>query len=340
MQPNRNAFLPIIKTFITLERMMFELAVTLCPSFPPGRQVALVLLVLVATTLLFTSAQYCPPGAITICDSVLIIYVASDFSSGAVDVKAKLQETKSFVTIDLFDAESDTPSTTKLAAYDAVLVYNNGNGAYQDSTLLGDNLAAYHDQGGGVVVSAFANFAGGCLKGAYGTVANGYALLDYSKGDRIAPMDSMDKVVPPQDPASPLLMGVTSLTAISAWRSTAPIVNKGIVVAKWKGGSMEPLVVRGTRRNRTLVELNFFPPPRNEVNAPWSWIGDGDALLRNALKFSRCKICQPGTFAAAGEALRDGSKQGEWGHKFRCQGLDWSMCAGGDCVGSLYVHHD
>ncbi len=56
-------------------------------------------------------------------------------------------------------------------------------------------------------------------------------------------------------------------------------------------------MLRGARGNRTLVELNFWP-----VEAYQNWTGDGVALMRNALKFSRCMPCGPGTFASAGEA--------------------------------------
>ena len=136
----------------------------------------------------------------------------------------------------------------------------------------------------------------GSLGGAYSLPANGYALLHYSQGGHIGPSDSLGDVLEPQ---SPLMAGVTSLFSPNAYRSTAPtIAGHAVVVARWRGGGQEPLVLRGTRGNRTLVELNFFP-------ASWVWFGDGAALLRNALKYSRCMPCGPGTFAEAGAVERD-----------------------------------
>ncbi len=50
---------------------------------------------------------------------------------------------------------------------------------------------------------------------------------------------------------------------------------------------LEPLVLRGTQRNR---------PPSN------FWTGDGVLLMRNGLKYSRCMLCEMGTHAIADEA--------------------------------------
>jgi hypothetical protein len=249
-------------------------------------------------------AQYCSPGAVQAeCSSVLIVH---DLDISAADVQATLRGTGAFDIVDTFNARTSNPEASQLAAYHAVLVYNGGD-RFNDPNLLGDRLAAYHNQGGGVVVAFAANTASfsSSLRGAYGAPANGYALLDYAPLKSISGHannpDSLGDVLEPQ---SPLLTDVTSLDAPSAYRSTAPVVScRGIVVARWRGGGMEPLVVRGLRGARTLVELNFFPPSRTLV--PWAWSGSGAALMRNALKFSRCMHllgCWPGTFLAAGEA--------------------------------------
>jgi hypothetical protein len=252
-------------------------------------------LVIVAAALRGAGAQYCPPGAATACDSVLIVHADPDY---AADVKTTLQYTGAFVTVDLFNAFAATPTSEQLAPYDAVFVYSNKG--FIDSTLLGNRLAAFHDNGGGVVVAMFANIgnsSGYNLKGAYGTAANGYALLDYTSGGDAVLEDSLGNVLEPQ---SPLMTGVASFAATRAFRSTAPVISgRAVIVAQWSGGGREPLVVRGTRGSRTLVELNIWPVS-NRTSPKW-WIGDGAALLRNALKYSRCMFCGPGTFSAAGE---------------------------------------
>ncbi len=136
------------------------------------------------------------------------------------------------------------------------------------------------------------------MRGAWGDPANGYALLDYAGGEKSNSKDSLGDLLEPQ---SPLLIGVSSFSA-SPWadRTVAPVINSGVVVAKWRSGS--PFVVRGVRGCRTLVELTFYAAyvPYEE-----GWTGDGIVLICNALKFSRCMLpssCMPAFFNITGKA--------------------------------------
>ena len=266
---------------------------TLAP-LPPAMQMFFLLL---AAVLPLAVAQYCPAGAASACSKVLIL--ASDCPGCLVDARSTLEAMGAFTTVDAFtaspvnDGGSGTPTAAQLAAYDAVLVWQNY--PFDDASLLGDRLAAYHDQGGGVVVASLANTNDyNRVQGAYGAVANGYALMDYASGSHSGTSDSLGMVVEAQ---SPLMTGVAYFTAPSAVQSTASVVaGRGVVVARWASG--RPLVLRGARGNRTLVELNFFPV--SSRLAWWCWSGDGGALLRNALKFSQCMPCGMGTYAGAG----------------------------------------
>jgi hypothetical protein len=219
-------------------------------------------------------------------------------------VQSTLRGTAAFATVDTYDTRSTgiggpgtTPTLSQLAAYDAVFVFSFAYFAQTD--VLGDRLAAFHDQGGGVVLACFAitsDFGGNTLGGAYGSPGNGYALLNYTQGNRNEYSDTLGDVLEPQ---SPLMVGVASLNASVAHRTTAPpITGRAVVVARWRGGGQEPLVLRGMRGDRTLVELNFSPPSSN-VESHW-WTGDGAQLMRNALKYSRCMPCGKGAFADAG----------------------------------------
>jgi hypothetical protein len=252
------------------------------------------MLIFLLAVLHMVAAQYCLPGAYqATCESVLIVHSAARISYTE-DVQTKVSGTNTFRAVDTFDATVATPTMSQLGAYDAVLVFTNGS--FSNGTMFGDLLAAYHDQGGGVVISLLHKQENTDFMGAFGTPANGYAILDYISGNLDSSPGSLGDILEPQ---SPLLIDVTSLTASLAHRSTAPVTNGGIVVAQWAGSGREPLVVRGVRGNRTLVELNFFPAS-SSVD-PDLWTGDGAALMRNALKYSRCMTCQTGTISFAGE---------------------------------------
>jgi hypothetical protein len=253
-----------------------------------------------------TAYNYCSPGAVqAACDSVLVVH--ADYASFALDVQATLRGTGAFSAVDLFDASAGTPTAAQLAAYHAVLTYSNN--PFNNSVLLGDRLAEYHDRGGGVVVAMFGNQGSDAtrLKGAFGDAANGYALLDYALGGHTFPLDSLGNVL---EPDSPLMSGVATFAASWGYRSTAPVVSgRGVVVARWRGGGKEPLVLRGARGSRTLVELNCVPASNSSYFRLWT--GDGAALLRNAVKYSRCLLHAPGSSPSAGEAQAAGVVRGE-----------------------------
>ena len=255
------------------------------------------LFIMLLSVLHSVRTQYCLPGARQgTCESVLIVHSAD--ISYAADVQENLNGTNSFTAVDLFDATFATPTSSQLGAYDAVLVFNNRS--FSNGTRFGDLLAAYHDQGGGVVVAFLSKqqeqWSDSIFKSAYGIPANGYTIIDHISGDVTSTPESLGDLL---EPWSPLLTEVASLEASLAYRSTAPVINGGIVVAQWGGDGREPLVVRGVRGNRTLVELNFFPAS-SSVN-PALWTGNGTALMRNALKYSQCMTCHAGTFSFAGE---------------------------------------
>ncbi len=255
------------------------------------------MLIILLALIQSAGAQYCLPGAHQAsCESVLIVHSAD--ISYAADVREKVKGTNAFTIVDAFDATFATPTSSQLDAYDAVFVFSNKS--FSNGTRIGDLLAAYHDQGAGVVVAFLStqneSFSDRRLMGAYGTPENGYAILDYISGNATSSPNSLGIMLEPQ---SPLLTGVVSLSALLAYRSTGPVINGGVVVAQWGDDGREPLVVRGVRGNRTLVELNFFPAS-SSAN-PALWTGDGAALMRNALKYSRCMACQAGTYSFAGE---------------------------------------
>ncbi len=243
-------------------------------------------------------------GAETKCTSVCVVCGAK--KTWCDDVRSTLFNTGAFAAVDTFDASYATPSSSQLAAYDAVLVFSdnaNASWVFSDPVLLGDRLASYHDQGGGVVVTWKSNVGGVDdavrLQGAYGTPSKGYALSNWIQGSWTCPADWLGNIAEAQ---SPLMKDVITLTAQNAFRSTAPLISgRGVGVAFWNNGGKEPLVIRGFRGSRTLVELNFFPVSNAVVTVhDWwkGWTGDGDKLLRNALKYSRC-MPKIGMFSAA-----------------------------------------
>ena len=252
-----------------------------------------VLLAFVTLNIGKTEAQ-CYPGFWFQPTSKVLIVAAEDEIRTS-DVQSYLNGTSSFSSVDVFDIRSSTPSVAHLSEYHAILVFFDYPA--NDTELLGDNLASYYNAGGGVVVALFANahFQNVTnklpIQGAWGNLSNGYVLTDYqtalvSDGTDIGVVNEI---------SSPLLNGFVSLSA--RWQGTGVVINNAVTVASWVY-SKRPLILRGSRGNRTLVELNFYPPSSASYNE--GWIGSGAVIIRNALWFSRCAACSIGSYSPNG----------------------------------------
>jgi hypothetical protein len=221
---------------------------------------------------------YCAAGAGLPAAGVRVLMVVAD--NRFLDVQSKLQATGAFAAVDVFDANAGTPALSALQGYTAVLCWSRD--PFASPAGLGDVLAQYWDAGGAVVVAVDSNVESK-LQGRFGTAANGYMLIEGS-AEWEDPSDSLGVVL---EPLSPLMADVTALSAFYSYRSKGAVINGGIVVAQWATGG-RPLVVRGTRAGRPLVALNMYPLSRDLGFVTGYWIGDGAALMRNALLFSAC----------------------------------------------------
>jgi hypothetical protein len=199
---------------------------------------------------------------------VLLVYSSIYYT----DVQTKLMATGAFSAVDAFNAGSTTPTVAQLQAYSAVLVFSDRG--WNNATQLGNNLADYWDAGGVVVMAVFGN-ASVSVQGRWAT--DGYHLINPTGQEQPTESGAIQKVVA----GSPLLVGVNSMTATSAYRSTGGPINGGMVIANW--GSGKPLIVAGTRAGRNLVSLNFYPPS-STIRSDF-WVGDGVQIMKNALYY-------------------------------------------------------
>lgn len=204
-------------------------------------------------------------------ESVLLL---STFPVAGMDVQAKQAATGAFSVVDHFDLAAGTPTLDELLPYDVLLVFPDFSGA--DAVTFGDHLADYYDQGGRVVLSSFA-MTMGVLQGRFADPAQGYLLFTPEGQD--AQPDSLGAIL---EPGSPLVLGVTMLTAAAAYRAAGPVLPDATVVASW--GTGVPLIVRGTAQGRNRVDINLYPGS-NDVADLGFWVGDGTAIIRNALLF-------------------------------------------------------
>ena len=88
----------------------------------------------------------------------IALMAAENTQANRDDVYNKLNATGIFINIDVYNIAVETPSTSTMSDYDAILVW--ANSQILDPAAFGNNLAAYIEAGGGVVTSMFALYDG------------------------------------------------------------------------------------------------------------------------------------------------------------------------------------
>jgi hypothetical protein len=197
-----------------------------------------------------------------------ILLLAADFDYELANVKNRLINTGAFSDVQTFNARFDVPTLSLLMSYDAILMWTNYT--YLDATRLGDVVASYIDQGGGVILATFGNTSHNPLRGAFNSTE--YKLCAevgyiFTGGSALGPVLL---------PGHPIMQGVTSFTTNPPAKNPSHQLTEGTYrIANWDDGF--PLVIAkenvgptGSRR----VDLNFYPP---------YFSPGGTQLMRNAL---------------------------------------------------------
>ena len=165
--------------------------------------------------------------------------------------------------MDLFNATTATPSLDLLKTYDMVVVFSNAT--FDDSAVIGNNLADYVDAGGVVVDLNF-----------------GFFEPDYSIGGRWAsggytPFTTLTRNFTNATwaattvPTNPLLFGVNNLA--SYYRVNAVLASGATQLAQWSDAL--PLLAYKSRAVGVNAYIGQYPIPPN-------WSGDFARLIINA----------------------------------------------------------
>ncbi|PCJ54939.1 MAG: hypothetical protein COA70_04435 [Planctomycetota bacterium] len=210
-----------------------------------------------------------------------VLVLGADSTAAQDDVKANLDGTGRFNTVTTIDGRSVTPSLATLNTFDAVVTWSNYD--YSDSTALGNNLADYVDQGGGVVVMVFSNTSAGARRTLRGRwTSESYFIMEPVSGTNLSAASLGFRY----QPSHPLLANVVSFYGGStAFKGTSSSFSPGMmVVADWTDGT--PLILIDETHNAPRVDLNFFPESSNLVPSYWDTNTDGATLMANALEWS------------------------------------------------------
>lgn len=151
--------------------------------------------------------------------------------------------------IDLLNNPS-TLNYSMLEPYDAVLTWSNSN--YTNPTLYGNVLKEYVDNGGGVIISTFADLTGYAIQG--GILAAGYSpFLPSTYASSSGTLDVSNL----SNPNHPIFENISSnFTYSSSSYYTTPILNiGGVVVATDTWGN----ALVGENQNGSVVGIKMYP---------------------------------------------------------------------------------
>jgi subtilisin family serine protease len=192
-----------------------------------------------------------------------VLVIGGEYTSG--DASVFMDEMRTYsdvVQIDYFDARTATPTMEDLTPYNVVIVWSNYQ--FNDAAGLGDLLADYVDNGGGVVLNEFCFAEVWALQG---RIMNEYSPV--STGNRQLITHSLGDF----DPVHPIMEGVTAATEF--FQAGVTLANGGVLVAAFDDGN--PLVA--VNPDLPVVAVNGY------VGNQRQFTGDMSLIAHNALKY-------------------------------------------------------
>jgi subtilisin-like proprotein convertase family protein len=200
-----------------------------------------------------------------------------------VEVIGRLAGDRRISTVTSLDP-STAISATSLARFDAVVVWTRTRPT--QAAELGDALATYVDEGGGVVLAGFAAYPPLGVDGRI--AAGGYSPLRAGKGFELITDAELTAVAD-----HPVLAGVDSLRAPS--RVTELRIGRGAsVVATWSDEAATPLAAVRVRKAGRLVGLNLYPVSDLTDIIGFASGSDGGRLLANAAVWAGAPVQECG----------------------------------------------
>ncbi|MBI1743175.1 hypothetical protein HYR54_08935 [Candidatus Acetothermia bacterium] len=202
------------------------------------------------------------------------------------DVKTFLDNTGKFLAVDMINIGRDTPPLRRLVKYDAVLVWSDNS--LGNPGLLGDILADYIDQGGGVVVAPFGFDAKNgpvekrAIEGRF--LTDNYYVIPAESGFTYGQRRTLGQVL---EKDHPIMKGIKTVDggSRSYYAPTARVTEGSTVVARWDNGDVLLAVKTIQKGEKTLrrADVNLYPASDRLVSYFWDTSSDAGDLFANAL---------------------------------------------------------
>jgi len=215
--------------------------------------------------------------------ATVAVLAAEQTPSYGPDVLAKISSVGSIASVNWISVTGGAaiPSLAQLCHYQSLLVFSDYD--FTDPVAMGNVLADYVDQGGGMVLQTFAFITNGVATyGIQGRIStNGYLPFTATSTTYSNNLTMVKDL-----PQHPLLDGVNTFNGGNISFQNSPMsTNTGAFqVAHWSNGqAFAGGKVDGAGRS---AGLNFFPPSSDVFPPSWVSATDGARLMANALLWS------------------------------------------------------
>ena len=206
-----------------------------------------------------------------------VAVLGADSSNAIADVQATLLADPRVATADDIDVLFSTPTLATLLAYDTVIIWRRQPSAFFDTTGLGDVLADFVLNGGGVVECFGSGHASSALLG------NWSGTYNCSNPNAFLPFTGTYTMGTVQNPAHPIMAGVSAFTtSASAYYNASAPMPWTTTIASYTTGIF--LVAENTNTAK-VVFLNFFPVSETVGPPAYSLSGDGALMVQNAVAY-------------------------------------------------------
>ena len=213
-------------------------------------------------------------------DLKVAMLAAESNASWRNDVKDKLLGTGLISEVDVINVNATTPTLATLQQYAAVMIWSDSS--FDNRTEMGNVLADYVDQGGGVVQATFSFYSDGFSLGLGGRWVTdaGYRTLTQANQSQGTVLTLVA-----DEPAHAILSGVNSFNGGSnSYHNASSLTSGSTLIAHWSNN--RPLVaVRTGPSAGKIVGLNMFPPSSDERADLWDASTDGALLMANSLSW-------------------------------------------------------
>ncbi|KAJ3427469.1 btb/poz domain-containing [Anaeramoeba flamelloides] len=235
-------------------------------------------------------------------EDLKILFITNETKQARIENILESLRSSGIKSISVLHADKEIPFLKRLKKYDALFLFSAPRGNFKDPIWLGDEISKYVDDGGGIVICAYACLAERKIKSKFSYALDGgisdQAYLPMKKGPFFSGKNGktrcdLGKVFLPNHPTISQVKCFDG--GIHSHRINTEFVPGGVdskMIAQWSDGNPLICYKRKLEPNGIVLVLNFNPVSERKflgdkggISGSWSILSNGNKILSNAIQF-------------------------------------------------------